>query len=245
MATFTITVEDRNNLPPDQVGNLKLQLSYNELYIFSFEDFTTNTNPVYSDPENDDPFKLKILDYPDNNSNQLLLNGVEVVENQEITFVDIVSGNLLFQADDNILTSDSFSFTFTISDIGSEQFSEDSGNIKISIAEKQNEPPTEVGDGNASLEDTEILVFTSDMFTNTTPAYSDPESDPPSRLRIISLPDTGEILLNNIPIIASQVINFEEVIQGNLVYVPNDVNEQTLSNFEFELADSGSNIFVG
>lgn len=245
MATFTITVQDKTNLPPDQIGDLSLTLEYSVPYTFTEDDFTINTNPQYSDPENDAPLKLKITDYPSDNSNQLLLNNIEVSENDEIDFTDIINGNLIFQSDSSIISENTFSFNFDIADSGSETYSGLEGLVLITVNEQVNLPPSQIGDGEVTIDDDQILTFTESMFTDTTPEYSDPESDPPSKLKIVSLPSTGEIRLNNVPIMINQIIDFSDINASKLKYFPDDVTTTSLENFEFQIADSGSNNFIG
>jgi hypothetical protein len=244
MATFTITIEDKTNLPPDQLGRLDIEVDHGNNYIFGSSNFTIDTIPNYSDPEGDNPKTLKILNYP-NTSHQLQLNGIEVTEAQEISFTDIISGNFSFVPDNSIITEENFTFNFDIADEGSETFSELEGTVNILINARTNQPPSEVGDGEATVIDNETITFTETMFTSTTPAYSDPESDSPSLLKIISLPTKGILKLNNVDVEANQVISFVDINNGLLTFQPDDVNNLELDNFEFQIADSGSNVFVG
>lgn len=244
MATFTITIEDKTNLPPDQLGRLDIEVNHGQSYTFGSANFTIDTVPQYSDPENDNPLTLKIYNYP-NTSHQIQLLGVEITENQQISFTDIISGNLTFVPDNAILTEEEFIFNFDIADEGSSTFSGLEGTVSILINARTNEPPSSVGDGEATVIDNEIITFTETMFTSTTPAYSDPESDSPSLLKIISLPSKGTIKLNNVNVEANQIISFVDINNGLLTFQPNDVTSLELDNFEFQIADSGSNIFVG
>lgn len=120
MATFTINVNAYENLPPDQIGDNEVTVENGEIIVFTAEDFTTNTTPPYDDPEGDAPYKLKILTLPSDGS-KLLLDGDDVVLNQEILFEDIENGLFTLQQVSN-LSAHSTSFTFTISDVGSEEF---------------------------------------------------------------------------------------------------------------------------
>jgi len=120
MATFTITVNEYINQPPDQIGNNSVTLNNGQTYVFTVEDFTTNTTPPYEDPEGDGPYKLKILTLPADGS-KLSNNGTILGVNSEILFTDIANGLFTLEPTANLNTH-SFNFNFTISDLGSEQY---------------------------------------------------------------------------------------------------------------------------
>jgi len=121
MALFTVTVQEKENLPPSQVGNNTVSTNYGEAYVFTVADFTTNTSPAYSDPEGDSAFQLKIItNLPSQGT--LELNGTPVTLNQVISFSDIASGLLTYVPDDSDVTAYSIDFEFEIADSGSGQF---------------------------------------------------------------------------------------------------------------------------
>lgn len=120
MALFTVTVESKVNQPPSQVGDNIVVTGYGETYTFSVADFTTNTTPVYSDPEGDAASLLKVTQLPP--TGELQLNGVAVTLNQEITFSDISSGLFTFVPDSGTTNEYSDQWTFEIADAGSGQF---------------------------------------------------------------------------------------------------------------------------
>lgn len=243
MANFRITIENQDNLPPDQIGDLSLTITDQDTYVFTSADFTTNTNPRYSDPEGDDAETLKILSLNLGN-NILSLNGVGVVAGDEISFTNINNGNLTLEGVINQVNNET-SFNFDIADSGSNTFSDLVGTVSITTLGQENLPPSEVGDGESNISDTQVLTFTETMFTATTPAYSDPENNPPSRLRIVSVPNNGDIKLSGVRLNNNAVVSFDKIREGSLQFFPDDVNADTIDNFEFQIADSGSNIFVG
>lgn len=120
MATFTINVNEYINLPPDQIGDNELTVENGQTIVFTKEDFTFNTTPIYDDPEKDPPYQLKILSLPSDGS-ELFLDTVPVVINQEILFTDIEDGLLTLEPTSNSDAHD-FTFEFTISDTGSKKF---------------------------------------------------------------------------------------------------------------------------
>jgi hypothetical protein len=118
--------------------------------------------------------------------------------------------------------------------------------FNLNISGKQNLPPSQVGDGSRSTDYGVSIVFTrADFTTNTNPPYEDPEKNPASLLKILQLPDEGELRLNGIVVANNDIIDFSDIDAGNLTYVPDSaVTEVTTSGFLFAIADSGSNIFV-
>lgn len=120
MGNFNITVNEKNNQPPTQVGDNAKSVDYGVPLVFTEAMFTTETTPQYLDPEGDNPYKLKITSLPSNGA--LELDGVPVTLNQEILFSDINLGKFVFVPDNNILTANNVDFDFEISDEGSKTF---------------------------------------------------------------------------------------------------------------------------
>lgn len=110
-----------------------------------------------------------------------------------------------------------------------------------------NQPPSQVGDGSATTQYSTTYTFTVDDFTTlTVPQYADPEGDTAANLRVTSLPSTGELQYNSIPVTLNQVISFTDISNGLFTYVPdNSTTTQYVDTFNFEIADSGSGQFVG
>jgi hypothetical protein len=117
----------------------------------------------------------------------------------------------------------------------------------ITTSSYVNQPPSQVGNNTVSALYGTTRVFTrADFTTETTPPYSDPEGDAAFQLRITSLPSTGILQLNNVNVTLNQVINFTDIDAGLFTYVPdNNVTSSYDAIFNFEIADSGSGIFVG
>ena len=81
--------------------------------------------------------------------------------------------------------------------------------------------------------------------TATVPAYSDPEGDNPSELKILTLPTLGEILYEGIPAVNNLIITMANIDAGKLTYVPDLADiDGDLQGFTFAVSDAGSNIFV-
>lgn len=121
MATFTINVNQYINQKPDQIGDNDITLNNGQSYVFTVEDFTTNTIPPYDDPEGDSPYKLKITKMPTDGS-KIALDNTLLVLNSEVLFTDIALGKLSIIPSPNI-NQHSLDFEFDISDVGSQQYS--------------------------------------------------------------------------------------------------------------------------
>ena len=136
--------------------------------------------------------------------------------------------------------------TFTLSDLGSNTFSSDTGTIKIVILQEANLAPTEVGDAAESIGYGESLVFTRSMFTTATSGpYSDPEGDAAGLLKITSLPASGIIKLNGVNVTLNQEIDFADIDSSLLVFTGDiALLSGGTDTFDFEIADVGSGIFV-
>ena len=119
VATYTITYDDIDNRPPSQVGDGFKIISNNETVIFDREDFTSELNPVYLDPENDAAFKLLIETLPQ--EGVLTLNDIPIVAGTEVLFSDIDNNLFKFIPNSNI-NNYTINFNFKIADAGSGEF---------------------------------------------------------------------------------------------------------------------------
>ena len=247
MATFTITSEVASNLPPSVIGKNEVKLNNGDTYTFTQASITTQTKPPYLDPEGDLMSKFKLVSIAGYNGGEVKLNGVTLAVGQEVDYTRFQVGNVTYVDDGTVTAAHESSFTFNLSDLGSNQFSSTTGTFNFKVYESVNAPPSSVGDRTENISYGETLVFTRAMFTSlTNPAYSDPESDAASLLRVIVLPASGLISLNGTNISAYQEISFTDIDAGNLIFNGDlkDLYSET-SSFEFEVADIGSGIFVG
>lgn len=117
----------------------------------------------------------------------------------------------------------------------------------VNVTAYENQPPSSVGDGSSTIDYGETLVYTRAMLTSAlSPAYSDPEGDPADKLKIITLPGKGKLKLNGVDVIINQIIDFTDIDNSLLTYVPDNGTTASYSpTFEFQIADTGSGIFVG
>lgn len=253
MAVFRITTGDKDNLPPYQIGKYTINIEdFDVEYIFTKDDFTVLPEPPYADPEGDDILKIKILSLNMNGS--IELDGIPVQAKQEILISSIEEGKLKYLRNLNEISNYIDYFEYDVADEGSETFGELIGVTLFSVSERRNLPPT-IGDNEKEVDYGEALVFTVDMFTTETdPPYSDPEGDEPDKLRIDSLPDSGRIEFQGLPVDAGDIIDFSEIENGNLIYYPftssdlsrgtsSDLFEGISTEFEFSISDKGSERF--
>ncbi len=120
MGTLTINNAAYINLPPSQVGDNTIAVDNRAITVLTLAMFTTNTTPVYTDPEGDAPDAVRIDTLPADG--ELFLNAVAVVAGQIIDVVDINNNLLTYESPDQD-AFDSDSIGFSIRDVGSGQFS--------------------------------------------------------------------------------------------------------------------------
>lgn len=117
--TIKLNVIELINLPPSQVGDNTKLVSYNTTTVFTRADFTTETIPVYIDPEGDAADSLQILVLPTEGDLKYL--GSLVTKNQIIPFTGIDAGDFIYVSNGDTTGYDTY-FDFAISDTGSQQF---------------------------------------------------------------------------------------------------------------------------
>jgi len=117
---MSLSLTSAANSAPSTVGDNTVLFGYGVTKVFSAADFTTNTTPAYSDPEGNAAYKVKITSLP--SSGSLTFNGSPVLINQEILLSAVDSGYLTFNQDLAVKSSQTITFDFSISDVGSEQF---------------------------------------------------------------------------------------------------------------------------
>jgi len=113
---------DDLNSPPligDYSTLVTAPLTYEE-YTLTVDMFTTLTDPVYSDPEGDSAYKVRIDVLP--SFHVLKLNNVPVTVGQEILVTEILDGNLILVSPEGVAHNVYDNFEFSVSDEGSQQF---------------------------------------------------------------------------------------------------------------------------
>jgi len=238
---YTITNSGVQNGRPTQIGANTISVAFAATHVFTLANFTTETSPVYSDPEDDALSYIKILSLP--STGTLKLNGVDVVLGSQVASGQISTGNFTY-----ISSGDGdYTFSFDAADSGSNSLSGlSTGVITMNVATAVNLPPSAVGDNTIASSYGETIIFTSANFTTeTSPVYSDPEGDAASMLKILTLPATGSLMFNGSNVIANQEITFAEIDSGYLIYNPDLLVTSVQSlTFTFAIADQGSGIYT-
>ena len=80
-----------------------------------------------------------------------------------------------------------------------------------------NSRPTQIGANTVATTYGTSYVFTlADFTTETTPAYSDPEGDALSYIKVLTLPSQGELHVDDVAISAGALITVGTISTGNL-----------------------------
>lgn len=209
-------------------------------YTFNYNDFTKQ----FTDPQNGIPEFVRLTSLPSvgllqYNGNNIELgfefnllnisNLVYIIQNTTSPITDVIN----FQTSNNNINktfSNMANFTFTI-------------NAAV------NQPPTTVGNNFKTIDNGSTYVFTvADFTTGTTPAYSDPEGDAASMLKIDSLPVDGDLQFNGSAVTVNQTIPFQGAVSissGSFRYVSEQNSpEADVETFNFQISDTGSGQFT-
>ncbi len=120
MGTFTINSAPYVNRAPSSVGDYELDVNNRAVTPLTLAMFTTLTTPAYADPEGDAVKEVRIDTLPQDGV--LKLSGVPVLAGAVILVADVNLGNLVYESP----LQDAFdtdSFEFSLSDVGSGEFS--------------------------------------------------------------------------------------------------------------------------
>jgi hypothetical protein len=120
MAIGTITSSKVENLPPDVLGDIIIEVPNRTPHVFSAAEFTTLTTPIYSDPEGNTMNAVKITSI---SYTGILTNAGNIVSVGDIISEAVMGSNLFVYTPfptDAALPNESF--TFTARDTGSNTF---------------------------------------------------------------------------------------------------------------------------
>ena len=225
--------ESNENLPPDLVGVITISLENTQTHTFLPSEFTTDTNPAYSDPEDDDAYAVKITSVPFYGAFYYGEN--ELGLNKSVTIEDIRNGLLTYVTDTEQDSATSEDITFSVSDKGSYEFTS-GGVLTINVEEADNSYPIINDETNVYVALNSDYTFTRyDLITAA--GYYDADGDAAESVRFTSLPSVGEIQLSNAAITTLQEITLDNVDSGLLIYQTVD---DTLGQFEmlYQVKDS-------
>lgn len=207
-----------------------------DTYTFSEAEFKID----FTDADGDSPDQVKIVTLP-GGGGTLQYNGTDIAAGFLFEIED--AANLTYVRVDNPYV-DTFIFQTSDDNTTNKLFS-NMATFTMTVNGQINQPPT-IGDGSQTTAYATTIVFTrADFTTNTTPAYSDPEMDAADKLRVDSLPATGNLQLNAVNVTVSQEIDFTDIDAGLFTYVPDPGTTTThMPSFTFSIADAGSGTFV-
>lgn len=221
------------NRPPT-VDNSTVNVG-DDPFVFSYSSFTNN----FSDPDGDTYLTIRIVSLP--LSGTLTYNGVAVVAGQEFDNPEL----LVFTRENSLETTTILQFQ--ISDNNSNKLFSNMAQVTLVVLAAENQPPSQVGDNTITMAALGSYTFVgADFTTETTPPYVDPEGDPPATLKITTLPAAGMTFqLSGVNVVVNQIIPWADVLGGNLKVVDTVGGSAHNFNFNYEIADSGSGIYVG
>lgn len=120
-AKLFIDVVSATNLPPSAVGNNTIECPIGVLVPLNINVFTTDTTPVYRDPENDAP--LKVITPRIQGPAIVTYNGEQIQNNQEFFATDLTLGQLKSFYPPGTPEGTITTITFDVADVGSGQYS--------------------------------------------------------------------------------------------------------------------------
>lgn len=207
-------------------------------------DFLTN----FQDPNGDSYSKIKILSAPGLEVSPMQIRYADsspIYPGLELNLSDLDKEPwTVWKLTDNSLTGD---ITYIVSDDNENTLW--SAPIVLTInqsADSTKNSPATTGDYVTTVENNVITVLVSSFFTDTNPAYSDPESDPLDAIRIdrVSSSNLGEFLYLGVPVSDGQIITKAELDAGDFVHDGANQDAISTDNLDFSLRDSGSLIWV-
>jgi gliding motility-associated-like protein len=218
LSAFTLTI---NVIPVDDLpisSDKTITATEDVHYIFSVSDFSFS--------------RIKITRLE--SVGELLLNGVAVTLNQVITISQIAGDQLVYISRPNENGSPYDSFDFEVGD--DFKFNPTDYTVTINVL-PSNDPP-DITDLSIDINEDVKHVFNSDEFSA---GYSDVEGDPLVEIRITSLPATGTLFYNGVPVTINEVISLADVVSGLLTFEPlPGESGVAYDNFQFEVGDGTS-----
>jgi gliding motility-associated-like protein len=218
-ANVEITISAVPNTVP-VVSNIAVSTDEDNTFVFNLSDFTN----AFTDGDNDALARIKITSLPANGI--LQLSGVDVTINQEIAASDI--GNLTFVPNTDWNGNTSFSWNGFDGIV----YAASDANVNITV-NAVNDLPTLTNIGKTTNEDNKSDFAASDF----TGAFSDPEGNSLSKIKITSLPANGTLKLSGVPVTLDQEISLAYL--SNLSFVP-DANWNGTTSFSWNGSDGTS-----
>jgi hypothetical protein len=209
-------------------------------YIKAFNENTFTKD--FLDKDGDLPCEVVIMSLTNPLMGKLFFNNEEVIVGLTFNYKESTKLSYLRISSDEITDS----FQFKISDNNQNKLYSNMAVVNISIGAYVNLKPDEVGDLTVSMTHGATKVFTVNDFTvGLIPPYHDPEGDAPSKLKVLSLPESGLLKLNGVNVIINQEIPFSQIASGFFIYVADGTVLTAIStDFDFSISDTGSGLFT-
>ena len=246
MGIITLNILAQENKPPNFSGWLSVSLGYGITHTFTLDNFTTETNPPYADPENDALKSIQITSLP--TQGEIQLSSIAVSRDDIITSGQLSAGALTYVSDSGETNGYSDGYmTFLVADVGSSIFTTSPKIVTFVVSSNVNQAPSQVGNGEADIGVGGTYIFTRASLTSQlNPPYEDPEGNPADKLLVKVVPVKGYMYLNGVLVVDGQEIDFSDIDSGLLTYVNEFLpSGSDLEGFEFEISDTGSGEYRG
>ena len=202
----------------------EVTLDEDTTYAFTVADFNFN------DPDGDPLTKIQITRLE--SAGSLTLNGVELLQSDEVARADIEAGNLRFTPNPNANGMGYADFGFKVHDGGA--YSIGSYTMTVNVTPVQ-DPPTALDNTVTIEEDTNYVFNRNDFLFNDVDVNA---GDTLVQVRISQSPTAGSLQLNGVPMAAGDEIPVAEIVARHLVFVPApDANGAGYATFRFEVSD--------
>lgn len=221
--TLTVNVGAVNDAPT--AGNSNITVTEDVTYQFSTGDFNT----AYLDEEGNAFSGIRITGLE--TAGSLKLNGIDIAVNDIVSSAALTSSLLTFTPSANATGSNYATFTFSVSDGAT--FSTASYTLTIDIT-PVNDSPTGGSNSITASEDAGYVFAVADFNV----AYTDNESEPFDGIRIITLPATGILKINNVDVAINTIISATDLNASLLTFTPApDANGNAYTTFTFKVFD--------
>lgn len=214
---------------------MNLLIKPGDVYQFTEEIFTQD----YIDKQGDKPKEVIITSNPQFGA--LIFDNKIIRANYKFNLVDVNKLSYIR------ISPEEYSevINFQTSDDNINKLYSNMATFTINVNAYENLPPSQIGDGELTVDNGEEIVFTKEDFTNnTTPPYVDPEGDEPYKLKILSLPSDGSKLqLNGTDVVLNQEILFTDIENGLFTLLQTSNLTSHVLDFDFTISDVGSQEF--
>lgn len=217
-------------------------MNYNIKAGKSFSFFKEAFTNGFSDSNGDSYCEILILGIINKDKGILYYKGIAVKAGDCIP-VEKISGLSFYRVSPGAINE---KIEFKVSDNNQNKLYSNMATVTINIAAYVNLAPSQVGNLTVPMNHAATKTFSqADFTTGLTPPYQDPEGDAASKLKVLTLPNSGTLKLNGVLVIVNQEIPFTSIASNLFTYL-SDANTTTAINtfFTFAISDIGSGQFT-